>query len=391
MSAPLLDAKQLRALALDDRLTFDLSRISLPDYRRLMSTLLAAGPSALASVGFTLDLDRRTQLRAARVGRSGSRGERLAHRRVRPPSALALSAAASGRAVVREVCALLARVLPRAEALSALELRALPLGPADVQLLAAAVYDCAPLRALRLCDVALGDAGFARLARALRRRAVTELQCRACGLTDACAGDVAALLSYHASVQAECAWHASLARGAAPPAAVCLCALDFRDNEFTFEFVAAVQWALRDLPLERLDLRGNAGVSDAVVAALRRDVGADRILTGRAGPLPGARAAPRRPADGPRRQTREERLERIRDLAQENDALRRLAAFLREGSNVVELEPGLTIVGERAGDFVQQIRRLDGLMGASPGAPPGFAGGRSASRSGSPGQRTPPR
>jgi hypothetical protein len=94
-------------------------------------------------------------------------------------------------------------------------------------------------------------------------------------LTDACAGDLAALLSYHVFVQADYAWRTRGLRDDAD-AVVCLHGLDLWENELTFEFVEIVKWVIR------IDLRGNAGISDTVIAAIRRNMGDEKVITGSA-------------------------------------------------------------------------------------------------------------
>jgi hypothetical protein len=56
-----------------------------------------------------------------------------------------------------------------------------------------------------------------------------------------------------------------------------------RENELTFEFVEILKWVIRELPLSRIDLRGNAGISDTVVAAIRRDMEDEEIRETRFG------------------------------------------------------------------------------------------------------------
>jgi hypothetical protein len=275
------DRQKLRRPALGDGspFVFDLSRITSEQYAVLMKTLPVSAVNSVTEIGFTLDFQEQVRTEAIRTAETGTRGDKLARRRARvPSSALRQSVAFHSKHVVREAFGLLGQVLPRTRSLKSVELRALPADIVDIRLLAEGVFQCEPLRRLHLCDIPLGDQGFAMIGRALRRRSVIDLQCRKCQLTDACARDVQSLLAYHVFVQSEYAWKASLSSGTVTDV-VCLQTLDFRDNEFTFEFINVIRDALFDLQLSCMDLRGNDGISDAIVASLRTMIGPQNLLT----------------------------------------------------------------------------------------------------------------
>jgi hypothetical protein len=145
---------------------------------------------------------------------------------------------------------------------------------------------------------------------------------------------------------------------------VCLQTLHFRDNELTFEFVDAIRDVLLDLPLRCIDLRGNDGISDAIVEKLRREIGPGELLTGRSDPSQTEKE--------PKKKSEKERRTRIRQLEDENKTMRTVIGYLREGEHVLDLEPGLTIVGPRAADLVRHIQRLDELLRSCSDGPAGF-------------------
>jgi hypothetical protein len=178
-------------------------------------------------------------------------------------------------------------------------------------------------------------------------------------------------------VQSDYAWRKSLSREKVTEI-ICLQELDFQENEFTFEFIETMKWVLHDLPLKMLDLRGNAGISDAIVSGLRKDLGRSKIVTGRSEPIESERSLSK--ANSVKKDTRDERQGRICDLEEENEALRRFAGFLKDGNSVIELEPGLTIVGPRGIEFVDQIKRLDELMVECDDTREGFADSQTPSK-----------
>jgi hypothetical protein len=196
-------------------------------------------------------------------------------------------------------------------------------------------------------------------------------------------------LSFHVFVQAEAAWTTSLS-GSAQNEIVCLTTLDLRDNEFTFHFIEEVQYAIIDLPLKTIDFRGNAGISADVVSwvsrRLRETETNTEIRTGGSKPVKpvktrvSVKASARPPPLAATKTSKKSRDVRIQDLEKENGDLRRLISQLQSGENIVELEPGLEIVGPKATDFVEHIRKLEEMLPAQIGSPPQFLGQKSPKR-----------
>lgn len=364
---------------------FDLSRISSEKYQSMMLSLKSICLNHLTGLGFNLDLLQQTQQQALRTEKMGTRGDKLAQKRIQPPAALKSSVIKYNNNVTKEISTLLAQALPKTESLNFLKFRSIPLRPPDIELLAGGIYACDTLRVLRFCDVPLGDSGFARLARAMRKQAIVDLQLRHCNLTDDCGQDMHTLLSYHVFVQSDGAWKASLT-GANRREVVCLKALDLRDNEFTFKFVEDITDPVLDLPLSYIDFRGNAGVSSSVVQSLLKRLKKQRRTTEvRTGPSKIIKAAkPKiKPVKGSpanasvrratsRLSTATAKVPRVQQLEEENEMLRDLIAQLRSRENIVELEPGLKIVGPRAAELVEHIRKLDDMLTSYSSGPPNF-------------------
>ena len=362
---------------------FDLSRISSDKYQSMMLSLKSICLNHITGLGFNLDLLQQTQQQALRTEKTGTRGDKLAQKRIQPPAALKSSVIKYNNNVTKEITTMLAQALPKTETLSFLKFRSLPLRPPDIETLSTGIYACSTLRVLRFCDVPLGDAGFSRLARAMRKQSIVDLQLRHCGLTDDCSEDMHSLLSYHVFVQSDGAWKAGLT-GANRREVVCLKALDLRDNEFTFQFIEAITDPVQDLPLDYIDLRGNAGVSGSVVQKLLRTLKRQRKATEiRTGPSkiikaakPKAKQAKGSPAAAGVRKTASRlsavKTSRVQQLEEENEMLRDLIAQLRSGQNIVELEPGLKIVGPRASELVDHIRKLDDMLTSYSSGPTNF-------------------
>jgi hypothetical protein len=377
MTSPprVLTSEELAAISnhVDFCYKFDLSRISTESYVRLIRTLDCLAVDSLTGLGFSLDLLEQTKLKARRIQQKGSRGDKLAAKRAgQLPSALTSAVFSHKKDLMQDLASFFARVLPRTSSLTFLKFRSLPLRAPEIDLIATGIYQCASLRSLRFCGVTLGDDGFRRLARALRRRAITDLQLRSCQLTDKCGRDLHALLSFHVFVQSEAAWVASLS-GSKQQELVCLHTLDLRDNEFTYQFIDEIQDVILDLPVTVVDFRGNAGISESVLAKLVRKLresgrnteirfGPSKLIK-QVKPRTIVSSASRPPALMPLipavKKTREAR---IQELEEENAILKNLIKQLNDGDNVVELEPGLTIVGAKAAEFVEHINRLDAML-----------------------------
>ena len=238
---------------------------------------------------------------------------------------------------------------------------------------------------MRFCDTPIGDDGFDRLARALRKQSVTTLQLRKCGLTDASGKAMRSLLFFHSYVQSTVEWKDSLSKnrpGSRSPI-LCISSLDLRDNEFTFQFIDEIHDPLIDLAImKELDLRGNAGISSTIVADLVNRAPNTTILTGPSKQIKMPKPPPKLyrssssksslstvfPVESPRVQKEN----RIQELEMENERLRTLIEYLQDGTNIVQLEPGLNIVGPRAQELVEHINKLDELLVQSHDGPSVF-------------------
>ena len=179
-----------------------------------------------------------------------------------------MSAISKRRGVTAKIAKSVKEILDVTESISFLKLRSITFMPNDLNDLADAIFACNTIKSLRLCNIPLGDKGFAKLCRALKKRGVVDLQLRKCRLTDRSGPDMHSLISYHVSVQSECQWQESLASSGVCAPLVCLQTLDLRDNDFTFAFIREIFDPILDLPLKTLDFRGNPGISGSVVAAL---------------------------------------------------------------------------------------------------------------------------
>jgi hypothetical protein len=115
------------------------------------------------------------------------------------------------------------------------------------------------------------DAGFGKLANALRREGIKSGIFRECGITDMSIDTVKSLLSFHTSLQRDAEWKASLEIGGVIPI-VCLRSLDLRGNAFSALLLVEVVSVLSGLPMTRLDLRDNEHIPLDVLNAIRRKV-----------------------------------------------------------------------------------------------------------------------
>jgi hypothetical protein len=160
------------------------------------------------------------------------------------------------------------------------------------------------------------------------------------------------------SLQGTVLWHDSLL-GQVPSETVCIQVLDLRDNDLTYLAIREFGDALLDLPLKLLDLRGNPGISSAVVTRLAHDMPGTTIRTGLSRSIKVARRVrmfvQRKPV------VKHSKVEK-KKLRKDNDRLRTLVRQLESGAPVVELEPNLTIVGPRAKELARHLAELDQIM-----------------------------
>ena len=222
------------------------------------------------------------------------------------------------------------------------------------------------------CFVPMGDSGFTKLARSLKRRGVVDLQCRKCGLTDACGADLHSLVSYQVSVQSESQWLESLsARRPVASPIVCMQIIDLRDNDLTYVFIREVSDSLLDLPLKILDLRGNPGITAAQVTPLAQEMPEATIRTGLSKPIKGSKPKKKPYSSKIGKSTEpsstagskgKKRASSVKALKRENVRLRNLVDDLESGGNIVELEPDLAIVGPRARELANHLIALDKML-----------------------------
>lgn len=373
---------------------FDLSRLSCEKFDNLLKSLSTMTINKMTGLGFNIDLLTKTRQRKRNTEKNGSRGEKLAQKKLHQlPVALSSSVMTKKKNAARSICLLLSETLPKSETLEFLKFRSLPLKMADIELLSQGIFESNTLRTLRFCDIPLKDEGFERLARALRHQSILNLQLRKCSLTDASGDAMKNLLYFHSYVQNEVEWRNSLSQkhsGSGQPPILCLTNLDLRDNEFTFEYIDIIKYPLIDLRVIKvLDLRGNAGISNTVISDLANDIPNTTILTGPSKPIKAPKPPPKifrsiseasKTKNNPSENTKpaitsESKTKmdlRIQELEVENERLKLLIDYLQNNTKTVQLEPGLKIVGPRAGDFVEHIEKLDELLAKSQDAPEPF-------------------
>lgn len=374
---------------------FDLSRLSCEKFDNLLKSLSTMTLNKMTGLGFNIDLLTKTRQRKRNTEKNGSRGEKLAQKKLHQmPVQLSASVMTKKKNAARSICLLLSETLPKSETLEFLKFRSLPLKMTDIELLSQGIFESNTLRTLRFCDIPMKDEGFERLARALRRQSILNLQLRKCSLTDASGEAMKNLLYYHSYVQNEVEWRNSLSQkhsGNGQSPVLCLTNLDLRDNEFTFEYIDIIKYPLIDLRVIKvLDLRGNAGISNTVVEDLEKEIPNTKIITGPSKPIKSPKPPSKiyrsvsqfsktktSPSEIPKTdifdETPKTKMDlKIQELEVENERLKQLIEYLQNNANIVQLEPGLKIIGPRAGVFVDHIVQLDKLLAKSQDAPEPF-------------------
>ncbi|KAH0786170.1 hypothetical protein GPJ56_009847 [Histomonas meleagridis] len=263
------------------------------------------------------------------------------------PAALNASIFSKNNNAIHEVYSLLSSLLPKAQNLQCLIIRSIiPIPFSDFDILSQGIYQCQSLTTLRFNNVPIGDEGFERLARALRRPGIIELQCRRCSLTDASGPVLSALLAYQVFIQSEADWRESLS-GAARSPTIHIDILDLRDNEFTYRFINDIYYDVIDLNLKQIDLRGNVGIAPSTVEMLSRYAKNTKILVGLGKDIPPKKA----------------NTENIKKLQEENKILRTAIKFTQNNpDSEIVLEDGLSIIGPKAETLIRYLKNIDPLL-----------------------------
>jgi hypothetical protein len=329
-------------------LKVDLSRVSGAQFDTLMKTLMIRGREDLSGIGLNLDLYNKTKEDGQVLEKSNRETRTSKTRSARGSFTLAHSAVTHRKNLSSDIASMLSKTLCYSESLSFLAFRSIDFNANDFRSLSDSISPSSSLRTLHLCNVPLGDGAFGDLCRALKKSSVFELRCRMCRLTDACAESLRSLISHHVSLQGEVHWQNSLARSAGCPI-VCLQCLDLRDNFLTSKTICAIGDALLDLPLKLFDLRGNLEISASVVVNLAREMADTTIRTGPSKRIKQSKV------------TRKPYKSKIGERA--NGAETKMAAGSEaKGNEVIELEPGLSVVGPRARELVEYLAQLDRIL-----------------------------
>lgn len=348
---------------------FDLSRVSCEQFDSLIRTLKIRCAHEFYGLGLTFDLLNKTKTKNIQTEASKSETRTSKTRITQGSFALAMSAISKRRGVTAKIAKSIKEILEATETISFLKLRSITFMPNDILDLADAVYACNTIKSLRLCNIPLGDKGFSKLCRALKKKGVVDLQLRKCHLTDKCGPDMHSLISYHVSVQSECQWQESLAASGSFAPLVCLQTLDLRDNDFTYAFIREIFDPVLDLPLKILDFRGNPGISGTIVAELANQMPGTAIRTGLSKPIKESKPAKKpykskigRKLMSSTSESRQTRSASSRTLRKENARLHNLVNTLENGGDIVELEPDLAIVGPRAQELAHHLIELDKML-----------------------------
>ncbi|EAY17072.1 hypothetical protein TVAG_297510 [Trichomonas vaginalis G3] len=346
---------------------FDLSRITPDVFEQLLKSIPDKFSSKAVGLGFNCDLLIRTNRKNEQLQEEDPRSNK------RPvyPLTLLNSTCRQKKDFTKKLVKTLCTTISESQILEFLKFRTIPFSQVDIDLLANAIFSSNTLRVLRFCDIPLGDKGFSRLCRSLRKRSIVEVQFRKCELTDECTCDLRSLLAFHVFVQSEADWKDHVL--GVPSQNVCLQSLDLRNNEFTYQFINIIEDALLDVPLKLLDLRGNNGLTQTMVKKMQSKVPQTKILCGICPDVKFEKPKEEPPQQEPQRRSSSRasnKFKRIHDLEEENQRLRALIEELQIGVNVANLEPGLMIVGPRAKDLVTEITKLDNLLGTLEGISP---------------------
>ena len=229
--------------------TVDFSAISIDLFPPIKAALLRYGANRIRH----LNLNCNMQARHRRA---------LKHRCQNLPHELESSIALQLPYFEAEVAALVSRILFKTKRLHSLSLKSINLDFCDLDVICQGLISCSTLRSLAFVSVPIGDEGFQMLAAALRRPGVTDLTCRACGLTDDSSAELRQLVKFHMIVQRKEDNTANKEKRT--PELIALASIDLRGNALTPYFVEDVRNLVDRSPVYRFDLRDNAEITRAM-------------------------------------------------------------------------------------------------------------------------------
>ena len=365
---------------------FDISRISSDQYTSWLRSI-AHYSDSFKGLKFCLDLAEAINRKRNFTNKNGTRGEKLGQSRQPLPVALDNSAMTRLPNASKDLYTTISKLVARAKEIEFLKFRNIQCTYPDIDLLSASIFQSNSLRKVHFCDVNMGDPGFERLCRALRKRSVIDLQCRKCGLTDKSALPLRSLLQFQPFLQYEFSWEDSLISEVTPgmSSIVCLQKIDLRDNLFTSKFIDDVKDALYFEHFSIFDIRGNFGISEAIIAPVRKEIQKlnkkapkkinIKILVGLSALPKESKLMEKKVASlkkHPQKTTNSEPLSKIKLLEEENRQLKYVIDCLQNHTNIETLEPGLDIVGTQAQQLVSHIRTLDNFLVTSNKGPQPF-------------------
>ena len=355
---------------------FDLSKLPFNLFDSLMKTILVKQNKLIEGIGFNYDLLIRTERRIIELKEKKPRDPLV----TQLPVSLENSSALKKENISKLLIENISKLIKSSEILKFLKFRSIPLKFFDIDLLSENLYKNNSLRILRFCDIPLGDKGFNRLARSLRKQSIIEIQLRKCLLTDKCSNDIKSLLSFHLFIQSEHNWRESLS-GFNTNNIVCLNTLDLRDNEFTFQFIKDIEDSLYDIPLKKLDLRGNLGITESFINNISNQLPNLKILTGILLPIKSKPLFNIENISSPNKLLKKKKKiinnspkkieenniipikkHKLKELQNENELLKKLIKEIKNKINFTELEPGLYIVGEKSLEAVEELIKINKLL-----------------------------
>jgi len=318
----------------NDFLDFDLSSLDINEWTFFCNSLLHHGYKTIKGLGFNYKTLVNHEFKSQQMSEFGSPTKR----RCAPPLVLESSVQRILKKPVSELIGLLSRIIPKTKTISILQFTSIPISIPDIDILCQSIFQCSPLRSLRLQDIKLSTEGFSLLCESMKKQGIVEFQARKCQLNDESIPSLADLIDFHSKLQKEAERKRDMAcnnKGILQP----LMFLDLRDNEFTNEFIYSLTDLIEQSTLSVVYMSGNIDIdpdivdSPKILFSQKDDPVKNKLVT----------------------QTK------IDHLRQENQRLKAILAEITENNIVVPLPSGIYAVGNRAPDLSDHVQTLEVL------------------------------
>lgn len=313
---------------------FDISKIKDKDYEKLLASIVKLSKKKLKSLTFTLE----SYYQVYKEDIPGSQANAIPHIatviKANEPGNLKQSAFRKNQYWMDFLLIALRYILPRTKSLQNFGLQMFQISLTDLLKLCASLQKCNSLKYVQFHHVSIQDDGLELVTRALKGKNLTVIQFRSCGLTDVSIPSLKLLMGGRSTIQGESFFTL----------------LDLRDNSYSYKILLELGDTLAITQLKTFDLRYNQMIDSKIVRNIRKTLPKIEILIN----------SQKRQKKFPiifSEQAKQINVPELKEKARSLKALLENAIIHADASSdddyeeIIELGPGIKIVGKDAPDF----------------------------------------